>query len=266
MEKAEAARAQILEAAPGATVSLVHLDLADLESVRTAADQIRAENQRVDLLINNAGVMAPPRSTTKDGFELQFGSNHLGHFALTGLVLPEMSNDGARVVTVSSTAHRIGSIDFDDLNKERRYFRWTAYGQSKIANLMFALELDSRLRAAGSEVASMAAHPGYSATNLQSAGPPLIDRLVMKATNLVYAQDAETGALSPLYAATEPGLPGGSFVGPDGMNEMRGHPRPNSQVKPYALDEAKRRRLWEVSEELTGVRFGLAPATASASS
>ena len=170
--------------------------------------------------------MAPPRRTTKDGFELQFGTNHLGHFALTGLLLGALEGRGdARVVTVSSTAHRMGRINFDDLNGERRYRRWRAYGQSKLANLLFALELDRRLRASGSTVKSLAAHPGYAATNLQSAAAPALDRAVMAVTNLLIAQDAEVGALSLLYAATEPGLEGGTYVGPDGRGEQRGHPQ-----------------------------------------
>ncbi len=153
--------------------------------------------------------MAPPRRTSKEGFELQFGTNHLGHFALTGLLLGALEGrSGARVVTVSSGAHRMGRINFDDLHGERRYRRWRAYGQSKLANLMFALELDRRLRAAGSTIKSLAAHPGYAATNLQSASAPTLDRAVMVVTNRLIAQDAEVGALSLLYAATEPGLEG----------------------------------------------------------
>jgi len=162
--------------------------------------------------------------------------------------------DDARVVTLSSNAHKtVRRIAFDNLNGDRRYFRWNAYGQSKLANLMFALELDRRLRAAGSSVKSLAAHPGYSATNLQSAAAPLVDRLVMKAGNAVIAQSGEMGALPILYAATQPGLEGGTYVGPDGMGEHRGHPKivsPNGTAR----DEAAAQRLWEVSEELTGVR------------
>jgi NAD(P)-dependent dehydrogenase (short-subunit alcohol dehydrogenase family) len=196
-------------------------------------------------------VMAPPRRETADGFELQFGTNHLGHFALTAELLGRMEGrDDARVVTLSSGAHRIGTIDFDNLQRERRYNRWLAYGQSKLANLLFALELDRRLRASGSTVKSLAAHPGYAATNLQSAAVPLADRLVMKVTNLI-AQSAEMGALPTLYAATEPGLEGGTFVGPDGLAEQRGHPKP---VAPSgaARDVDVARRLWEESEKLTG--------------
>ena len=258
MEKGEAARDEVAGAAPDADVSLVHLDLADLSVVESAANEIRGQNKRIDLLINNAGVMAPPRSETVDGFELQFGSNHLGHFALTGRLLPGLEGrEAARVVTVSSTAHHIGRINLDDLQGERRYRRWRAYGQSKLANLIFALELDRRLRAAGSTVSSMAAHPGYAATNLQSAAAPLVDRLVMKVSNLVVAQGAETGTLPLLYAATEPGLEGGSYVGPDGPGEQRGFPKPNAAIDRTATDLDVAERLWDVSEELTGVDYGL---------
>jgi NAD(P)-dependent dehydrogenase (short-subunit alcohol dehydrogenase family) len=200
-------------------------------------------------------VMAPPRRETADGFELQFGTNHLVHFAITGLLIGSMEGrEEARVVTLSSTAHKTGRIAFDNLGGERHYFRWRAYGQSKLANLLFALELDRRLRAWGSNVKSMAAHPGYAATNLQFAGPPLVDQLVMRVANAVIAQSEEMGALPTLYAATAPSLPGGTYVGPDGLGEQRGHPK---QVSPNsaARDEDVARRLWEVSEQMTGVRF-----------
>jgi NAD(P)-dependent dehydrogenase (short-subunit alcohol dehydrogenase family) len=190
------------------------------------------------------------------GFELQLGTNHLGHFALTARLIGEMQGHAdARVVTLSSNAHKTGRIDFEDPQRTRRYMRWSAYGQSKLANLMFALELDRRLRAASSTVKSLAAHPGYAATNLQSAAAPAADRLVMKFTNLM-AQSAEMGALPSLYAATFPGLEGGSYVGPDGLGEFRGHPHlvsPNGAAR----DEQAAARLWELSEELTGVRFAL---------
>ncbi len=174
--------------------------------------------------------MAPPRQVTADGFELQFGTNHLGHFALTGGLIGAMKGrEDARVVTLSSNAHKMGRIDFEDLQSERRYSRWRAYGQSKLADLMCALELDRRLRAAGSTVKSLAAHPGYAATNLQSAAAPTLDRVVMVLTNALAAQSADRGVLPSLYAATEPGLEGGIYVGPDGIGEFRGHPR---QVSP----------------------------------
>ena len=253
LTKGREALAEIGRVASAAEPALEELDLASLASVRSFAERCTATHDRLDLLINNAGVMAPPRQRTADGFELQFGTNHLGHFALTGLLLPAMQGrDDARVVTLSSNAHKFGRIAFDNLNGDRRYFRWSAYGQSKLANLLFALELNRRLRASGSTVKSLAAHPGYSATNLQSAAAPLVDRLVMKASNALIAQSDEMGALPPLFAATEPGLEGGTYVGPDGHGEHRGHP---SIVNPNraARDEGAARRLWEVSEELTGV-------------
>ena len=255
--RGEEAAAGIRARHPGADVEVMPLDLAALASVRAFAERFLSARGGLDLLVNNAGLMAPPRGTTADGFELQLGINHLGHFALTGLVISAMAGrEDARVVTVSSTAHRTGRIRFDDLQSERRYFRWRAYGQSKLANLLFALELDRRLRAAGSTVRSLAAHPGYAATNLQTTAPPLPDRIVMAVANRVFAQSAEMGALPILYAATFPGLPGGTFVGPDGPGQQRGHPRPVGMAS-AARDEAVARRLWEVSEELTGVRFAI---------
>jgi NAD(P)-dependent dehydrogenase (short-subunit alcohol dehydrogenase family) len=254
-EKGERALSDCEASAIGAEVELEQLDLASLDSVRAFAERFRAGHEGLDLLINNAGVMAPPRRHTADGFELQFGTNHLGHFALTGLLIGALEGrDDARVVTLTSNAHRFGRIAFDNLGGDRHYFRWRAYGQSKLANLLFALELDRRLRAAGSTVKSLAAHPGYAATNLQFAGPPAVDAAVMRVLNRLVAQDEEMGALPSLYAATEPGLEGGTFVGPDGFLEQGGHPKrvsPNSAAR----DAEVARRLWEVSEEMTGVRF-----------
>ena len=262
LEKGEAARKEIEAHAPGAQLELEELDLASLDSVREFAERFKASHEGLDLLINNAGVMATPRRSTADGFELQFGTNHLGHFALTGLLIGEMEGrEDARVVTLSSNAHKFGRIAFDNLGGDRRYFRWRAYGQSKLANLLFALELDRRLRAAGSTVKSLAAHPGYAATNLQFAGPPGLDAAVMKVSNRVFAQNDEMGALPTLYAATQPGLEGGTFCGPDGFLEQRGHPKPVSPSG-AARDEQVARRLWEVSEEMTGVRFEPAGAAA----
>jgi NAD(P)-dependent dehydrogenase (short-subunit alcohol dehydrogenase family) len=258
VEKGEGACGEIEGAVPGPRLELEELDLASLDSVRSFAERFRAAHDGLDLLINNAGVMATPRRRTADGFELQFGTNHLGHFALTGLLIGAMEGrDDARVVTLSSAVHRMGHIAFGNLGGDRRYFRWRAYGQSKLANLLFALELDRRLRAAGSTVKSLAAHPGWAATNLQYAGPPAFDRAVAHVGNRVWAQSAEMGALPTLYAATEPGLEGGTFCGPDGFLEQRGHPK---RVSPSgaARDEETARRLWEVSEEMTGVRYELA--------
>jgi NAD(P)-dependent dehydrogenase (short-subunit alcohol dehydrogenase family) len=256
---AEAVRA-VQVRAPGSDVELEQLDLANLDSVRGFAERVRERHGEIDLLINNAGVMATPRGETADGFELQFGTNHLGHFALTGLLLDRLEGrEDARVVTLSSGAHKGGRIAFDNLDGRRRYFRWRAYAQSKLANLLFALELDRRLRAAGSTIKSLAAHPGYAHTNLQSSGPPRVDALLMALPNRFYAQSDEMGALPTLYAATEPGLEGGAYIGPDGFAEGRGHP---TRVSPSetARDEQLARRLWEVSEQLTGVPVALATA------
>ena len=214
----------------------------------------------VDLLVNNAGVMAPPRRVTSDGFELQMGTNVLGHFALTAQLIGQLQGrPDARIVTLSSNAHKFGRIKFDDLQSERRYNRWIAYGQSKLADLMLALELDRRLQAAGSSVKSLAAHPGYAATNLQSAAAPAIDRWGMAITNVLVAQNAEMGALPSLYAATEPSLPGGVYVGPGGIGEMRGYPVLVSPSR-SALDPEAAARLWRSAEELTGVSFALGDA------
>ena len=226
------------------------LDLASLESVRSFARDWR--DQPIDLLINNAGVMIPPLTQTSDGFELQFGTNHLGHFALTNLLLPHVTG---RVVTVSSNAHRAGRMDFDDLNWERRKYRpWRAYGQSKLANLLFTAELQRRLTEAGSKVLAMAAHPGYAATNLQSRSGSKLTTFAMEAVgNRLLAQSAAGGALPTLYAAVTD-LPGNSYVGPSGFAAMRGAPAPCARSK-AASDDAAARRLWAVSEELTGVTF-----------
>jgi NAD(P)-dependent dehydrogenase (short-subunit alcohol dehydrogenase family) len=253
LDKGHAAVENVRAAVPRAQVQLEELDLASLASVRGFAERFKATHDGLDLLINNAGVMGTPRRRTADGFELQFGTNHLGHFALTTALLAEMEGrDDARVVTLSSTAHKMGRINFDNLNGDRHYFRWNAYGQSKLANLLFALELDRRLRASDSTIKSLAAHPGYAATNLQSAGPPLFDRLVMVASNAVIAQSDEMGALPTLFAATQPGLQGGTYIGPDSFREQRGHPaivKPNGRAR----DPETAQRLWEVSERMTAV-------------
>ncbi len=252
-EKGEGAAARISSAVPGAAVEPAVLDLANLESVRTFA---ASAPDRLDLLINNAGLMAAPRNLTRDGYESQFATNHLGHFALTGLVLGRLlAAPAPRVVTVSSTLHRTGAIDFDDLHGERKYNRWRAYGQSKLANLMFCFELQRRAVQAGTALLSMAAHPGYAATNLQAAGTDrFYERWYMAIGNKLLAQSAEMGALPTLYAATVPDLPGGTYVGPGGRAEQRGYPKVvGAAAKAY--DEQAWRRLWEVSEELTGVHY-----------
>jgi NAD(P)-dependent dehydrogenase (short-subunit alcohol dehydrogenase family) len=229
------------------------LDLASLDSVRAFAASWQGS---IDLLINNAGVMIPPLSRTADGFELQFGTNHLGHFALTNLLLPDVAA-GGRVVTVSSDAHRAGAIDFDDLNWERRRYRpWRAYGQSKLANLLFTGELQRRLTEAGSTVKATAAHPGYAATNLQSHSGSRVAAFAMKQLgNRLIAQDAAGGALPTLYAAVAD-IPGGSFAGPSGPFGLglRGAPTLVGRSA-AARDEEAAHRLWTVSETLTGVSF-----------
>jgi NAD(P)-dependent dehydrogenase (short-subunit alcohol dehydrogenase family) len=258
--KGEQALATIGSAVPGARAEVQQLDLADLGSVRDFAARVAESHERVDLLINNAGVMAPPRRTTVDGFESQLGTNHLGHFALTGLLLPRLlAAPHPRVVTLSSAAHGIGRINFDDLQGERRYHRWRAYGQSKLANLLFCFELQHRASAGGTDLESMAAHPGYAATNLQTAGPEVAaERWGMAVANRVIAQSADMGALPTLYAATVPDLPGGTFVGPGAWRGMRGYPRVTS-AGAHAYDTGTAIRLWDVSEELTGVHYEFAP-------
>jgi NAD(P)-dependent dehydrogenase (short-subunit alcohol dehydrogenase family) len=232
------------------------LDLASLASVRAFADGWSGD---LDVLINNAGIMAVPHGKTVDGFELQFGTNHLGHFALTNLLLEHVTD---RVVTVSSGAHRIGRMAFDDLNWERRrYDRWRAYGQTKLSNLLFSKELQRRLEEAGSSVRAVAAHPGYANTHLQSNTGSRVQHVLMAGVgNRLLAQSDEMGALPTLFAATQE-IPGDSFVGPDGFMEQRGHPQLVGRAK-TARSEEDARRLWELSEELTGVRFGLSAAAA----
>jgi len=235
------------------TVEVRPLDLADLASIRSFAE---SWDGALDILINNAGVMAVPERRTKDGFEMQIGTNHLGHFALTNLLLPAIVD---RVVTLSSTAHRGGKIRLDDLNWEQgRYRRWSAYSQSKLANLLFTLELQRRLTEAGSPVRAYAAHPGYAATNLQSHTASALQDRIMSVTNGVLAQSAEMGALPILFAATQD-LPGASYVGPDRFREQRGHPALAGRTA-AAFDASTAKRLWELSDELTGAAFPLSPA------
>ncbi len=256
----EAARA-IRAATPDASLELLALNLADLSSVRAFVDDYLARHDRLDLLINNAGVMALPYRQTADGFEMQFGTNHLGHFALTGLLLPTLlATSGSRIVTVSSTAHRMGTMRFDDLNWEQDYSKWQAYGMSKLANLLFTYELQRKLDAVGSETIAVACHPGYAATNLQTAGPEMAGQTFTKQIsalmNSVVAQDQAAGALPTLYAATMPDVAGGDYYGPDGFMEMRGAPK-KVESNEKSHDEADAVRLWDVSEQLTGVVFPL---------
>ncbi|GAA5184602.1 oxidoreductase [Rugosimonospora acidiphila] len=257
--KGATAAAAIRAGAPGAELDVRPLDLADLGSVRAFADAFERDYGRLDLLINNAGVMAPPRRETADGFELQLGTNHLGHFALTGLLLPALLRAGQpRVVTVSSILHLYGRINLDDPHRRRRYRRYGAYGQSKLANLLFSFELARRAEAAGTALLSVAAHPGYAATNLQVAGlrpGPL--RSGIAAVTRLFATSARTGALPTLCAATVPNLPGASYLGPGKLLQLRGHPT-IVRAGARAYDQPTARRLWEASESWTGVRFDFA--------
>jgi NAD(P)-dependent dehydrogenase (short-subunit alcohol dehydrogenase family) len=278
--RGEEAAADIRASVPDATLDVRRLDLADLDSVEAFADDFLADYDDLHVLCNNAGVMAIPRQETEDGFETQFGVNHLGHFALTGHLFDRLrATDGeSRVVTQSSGLHERGEIDFasvapratenasggtasDDLQGERDYDKWDAYAQSKLANLLFAFELDRRLDAAGIEaVTSVGCHPGYADTNLQRRGPEqfgsTLRLYLLKVANAVFAQDAEQGALPMLYAATAPDVEGGEYVGPTGFMDMRGPPgRATPSDRARDLDSAA--RLWGVSEELTGVEYGL---------
>ena len=254
--KGDAAAARIRELSPGAEVTVHALDLGSLASVRAAAAELAAAHPRIDLLINNAGVMYPPKQTTADGFELQFGTNHLGHFALTGLLLKNLLGvDGSRVVAVASIAHNIrAKIDFADLQWEtRRYDRVASYGQSKLANLMFTYDLQRRLAAAKAKTIAVAAHPGVAATELvrhvPGAGLPGVSWLSGRLLNT-----SELGALPTLRAATDPAVRGGQYYGPDGFRELRGYPKlVTSSAQSH--DTAVQERLWSVSEELTGVTY-----------
>jgi NAD(P)-dependent dehydrogenase (short-subunit alcohol dehydrogenase family) len=250
----DVARGEQAAAGLDGDVSVRHLDLANLDSIRAFADGWTGD---LDVLINNAGIMMVPAGHTADGFELQFGTNHLGHFALTNLLLPHVTD---RVVTVSSSMHRSGHIDLEDLNWETRPYNATrAYGQSKLANLLFTLELQRRLAAAGSKVRALGSHPGYAATNLQGrSGSRLMDG-GMKLGNRIFAQSDAQGALPTLAAATRD-LPGGSYLGPDGFQEMRGYPTLVGRT-PEASDPELAQRLWEASARLTGIGFP-APAPA----
>lgn len=255
LDKGDDAKARLTAESPNAVVSVQKLDLASLASVRKAADELRAAHPRIDLLINNAGVMTLAKAGTEDGFEMQFGTNHLGHFALTGLLLENMlAVDGSRVVTMSSPGHRILSkIDFDHLTLDAHYNRYAGYGQSKVANLLFTYELARRLKAKDAPTSALAAHPGAANTELLRNVPGFIrgpvDFLWRR-----YAQSASAGALPPLRAATDPTARSGQYYGPDGRGEQRGHPKViDSSARSH--DEALARRLWEASEELTGVRY-----------
>jgi NAD(P)-dependent dehydrogenase (short-subunit alcohol dehydrogenase family) len=258
LAKGEQAAQTIRASHPDADLQVEHLDLADLSSVRAFAETWAiAHPEGLDLLINNAGIMAIPRRETVDGFEMQLGTNHLGHFALTMLLMPAlMAIPRSRVVTVSSQAHRMGKMNFDDLNATKSYGAWRAYGQSKLANLLFTDELQRRLDRLGVPMLALSAHPGFAATNLQTAAPAMRGRkLQERVTSFmsnVLGQSAHMGALPTLYAATAPGIPGGSYIGPDGFGEQRGHPRIVDRSA-AAKNQADAQRLWELSEDLTGI-------------
>jgi len=256
------AEAMIRSTVPAANVTVAPLDLSSLGSVRDFAATWSSDHpQGLDLLINNAGIMAIPRRVSADGYEMQLATNHLGHFALTGLLLPALvARPRSRVVTVSSGAHRMGRIDFDDLMGEQKYGAWRAYGQSKLANLLFTAELQRRLDLNAIPTLAMAAHPGYTATNLQSVGNRMRGRqwldTPIRLVNGVIGQTPEMGALPTLFAATAPGLPGNTYVGPDSRGELRGHPRQVGRSD-AAADLTAAQRLWSASEDLTGVRYPL---------
>jgi NAD(P)-dependent dehydrogenase (short-subunit alcohol dehydrogenase family) len=259
-DRGERAREELRADLGEVDLAVRELDLGDLSSVRSFA---RGVDEPVDVLCNNAGVMAIPRSETADGFETQLGVNHLGHFALTGLLLDRLlAAEGARVVTHSSGLHERGRIDFEDLHGEDEYDPWDAYAASKLANLLFAYELDRRLRAADAPVTSVACHPGWAATNLQARGPrergSRLRLLVTRLANALFAQSPADGALPMLYAAAAPGVEGGEYYGPGGFRQMRGPPE-RQRASDRARDEADARRLWERSVAATGVEFDLAP-------
>lgn len=249
LEKANPKANEIRAAHPSADVDVMQLDLSNLDSVQRFADAFRSKHSRLDLLINNAGIMVPPYGKTTQGFETQFGVNHLGHFALTGSLLDRLTNTpGARIVTVSSVAHLMGKIDFANLNWEKGYKAQAAYGQSKLANLLFTYELQRRLAAAGKDTLAVAAHPGWTDTNLQAHAK------AVKFMNRFFAQNALMGALPTLYAATEPSVHGAEYFGPSGFMEMNGPPKKVKSNR-RSHDRNVAERLWNVSEELTGVHF-----------
>lgn len=257
--RAAEAVALVAQTAKGPAPESVALDLADLDSVRACAKEVAQRVGHIDMLLNNAGVMGIPLRHTEQGFEAQFGTNHLGHFALDGLLLPLLlAAPEARVVTTTSLMHRLGSMQWDDLHGERRYRKWLAYGQSKLANLLFAFELDRLAHAHESRLISVAAHPGYAATHLQAVGPEMTgDRLsarLMRVSNKVIAQSAVMGALPQLYAATAPEVAGGEFYGPGGLMEMRGSPR-RTRPRHAAQNANDAQRLWQISEQTTGIAY-----------
>jgi protochlorophyllide reductase len=257
-EKARKAKSALEASIPGADLELMPLDLASLAGVRDFAQRFQAQHTQLNLLFNNAGVMAIPYRKTPDGFEWQFGTNYLGHFALTGLLLPTLlATPKSRIITTSSMMHQLGKIEFDNLNGERSYGRWSAYGRSKLADLMFAWELQRRLKKAGADTISIAAHPGYSNTSLQATSAAE-SRVAMErlSYSLYKGQSAAMGALPQLYAATSPYIDGGEYIGPDGLLGTTGYPKKVGANK-RAYDEGVAAKLWEVSTEMTGVDYGV---------
>lgn len=259
--KAEAALREVQDQIPKASLEFIRLDLSELASIRAFGEAVSGAHGKLDALINNAGVMAIPRRETADGFEMQLGTNHLGHFALTAVLMPLlMTTPAARVVTVSSLMHRVGSMRFDDLHGRRSYDKWRAYNQSKLANLLFCYELDRRLRVVDADVCSVAAHPGYSATNLQGVGPQLSGSKLAERfyafTNKVAAQPAHMGAMPSVFAAVGEPVSGGGFYGPEGLGQVRGYPvRVESSRASH--DEVAAQRLWMMSIEATGESFSM---------
>jgi NAD(P)-dependent dehydrogenase (short-subunit alcohol dehydrogenase family) len=254
LDKAEQARQDLLKRAPRAAAAVLQLDLGNLKSVRTFADSFNAKYDRLDVLMNNAGIMIPPYGKTTDGFEIQFGTNHLGHFALTSHLLPRLlETPASRVVNVSSGAYLNGRINFDDLQSEKQYNPWGAYSQSKLANILFTLELQRRLEAMRADVISVASHPGYAVTNLQKhEDSSLMLQLMSTLIKPIASQSAELGATYQLYAATAPGVRGGEFFGPKYM--LRGEVICVG-ITARGRDTATAARLWDVSEQLTGVHY-----------
>lgn len=256
--KAEAAAAAIEATRPSGSTEILEMDLADLDTLEVAAAEFVDRYDRLDVLVNNAGLMATPEQRTAQGFEMQFGVNHLGHFALTGLLLETaMATPGSRIVSISSQGHRPGRIDFDDINSEKSYSPWPAYFQSKLANLLFTRELQRRLAAADADVIAVAAHPGVSQTNLGHEPSGLLGsamNTVRPVFDMFFSQSAQMGALPTLRAAVEPDVDGGDYFGPDGFGEQRGHPVKRG-MSSRAKNDADAERLWAISEELTGVTY-----------
>ena len=258
-QRGDQARSEILQSLPDAKLEIVALDLADLESVHRCAESLRNELSSLDLLVNNAGVMAVPRNETVQGFERQFGVNHLGHFALTGALLPLLlGTPGSRIVNVSSMAHRSGRMNFSDLHGQRKYSPFGAYAQSKLANLLFTLELQRRLESSGASTICVSAHPGFAATNLQYAAArekgSRIELILMRTLNALLSQSAEQGALPQLYAAVADDVNGGDYIGPDGWMQMRGFPKKH-RARETAYDSQAAQELWRLSVGLTGETF-----------